>query len=487
MAFAPRKNKCAVIVLTLGLGLTACAPRAASLSATETAVPTATKTSVVTGTSIVTETPVPVEMHVVAETPTPTETPVPTQEITPTPVPTPTPEPEPTPLYSIETEGPAAENLTDRCLAESSRGIQHYLWRITDEVLTSFQDVKAGQWVSLSWGEDVPVRTVWLSFQDYPGAYRIQQFDADGALLQEEPGSGFVNHAVFLEPRTRKVTLLSEGQCSVAAMYAFGEGAVPNYHPWEPTPEKLDYLIVAMHPDDDVLFMGAILPLYTVDQGREGSIFYTATRNRVRKDEAQNGAWIMGLRTAPILGTFRDISPKNRARLKDTFTEDQVTLTLVRLFRQYRPEVIFSHDLNGEYGHWQHALLAKAVKKAVPLAAKESYDARSVKKYGTWQVKKLYLHLYAKNKISLPVEKPIEAYGELTPVQIAIAAFQCHQSQLPSRHAVRNEGVYSLSDFGLAYTVVGLDTPGVNDPFEHIDPTTIHSFKTSGPTPTPEP
>lgn len=483
MAFAPRENKCAVLILALGLGLMACAPRAASLSAQETAVPAATETPVVTGAPVVTETPVPVEMHVVVETPGSTETPIPTPEITP--APTPTPEPEPTPLYSIETEGPTAENLTDRCLAESSRGIQHDLWRITDEDLTTHRIVKAGQWVSLSWDEDVPVQAVWLSFQDYPGAYRVQQFDADGTLLQEEPGPGFVNHAVFLDPRTRKVTLQSEGQFSVAAMYAFGEGAVPNYHPWEPTPEKLDYLIVAMHPDDDVLFMGAILPLYTVDQGREGSVFYTATLNRVRKDEAQNGAWIMGLRKAPILGTFWDISPKNQERLQDSFTEDQVTLYLVRLFRQYRPEVVFSHDLHGEYGHWQHKLLAQAVRQAVRLAGKKSYDARSVKKYGTWQVKKLYLHLYTKNKISLPVDKPIAAYGGLTPVEIATAAFQCHQSQLPSRHAVRNEGVYSLSDFGLAYSAVGLDTPGVNDPFEHIDPATIHGSSIVLDTPSP--
>ena len=66
-------------------------------------------------------------------------------------------------------------------------------------------------------------------------------------------------------------------------------------------------------------------------------------------------------------------------------------------------------------------------------------------------------------------------------MEIATAAFECHQSQMPSRHAVRNEGVYSLSDFGLAYTAVGPDTPGVNDPFEHIDPETIHGTGTAEP------
>ena len=76
---------------------------------------------------------------------------------------------------------------------------------------------------------------------------------------------------------------------------------------------------------------------------------------------------------------------------------------------------------------------------------------------------------------------------KIKPVEIAAAAFQCHQSQMPSRHSVSNEGVYSLSDFGLAYTAVGPDTPGVNDPFEHIDPATIHGVGTPATTQTPEP
>ena len=383
--------------------------------------------------------------------------------------------------YTVEAPEDVAQDLTRRCRADAAKSVQHYAWRITDDLLHSSLVLKAGQWAGIRWDEDVPVKAVWIAFMDYPKAYRVQQLDGNGTVLKEEPGLGFVDHTLFLEAETRAVTVLAEGKCDIAAMYAYGEGTVPHYHPWEPTPEKLDYLTIAMHPDDDVLFLGAIVPLYTVDQGREGSIYYTATQDRGRKSEAMDGAWVMGLRKAPILGTFMNIAPENREKYQERFTEDQVTLSLVRLLRKYRPEVVFSHDIYGEYGHWQHALLSKAVKRAVTLAARQSYDRQSADEYGVWQVKKLYLHLYAENKISLPVEKPIAAYGGLTPVEIASAAFECHQSQMPSRHAVRNEGVYSLSDFGLAYTAVGPDTPGVNDPFEHIDPETIHGTGTAEP------
>ena len=371
---------------------------------------------------------------------------------------------------------PTAENLTASCRMDASQEIQPELWKIGDELLDTSQTLESGQWVSLTWDESVPVKTVWLAFQHYPEAYRVRQYDADGALIREETGPEFVNHAVFVESGTRSVAVLSDGESDLAALYAFGEGPVPNYHPREPTPDKLDYLIVATHPDDDVLFMGAILPLYTVDQGRVGSIFFTAIQDRIRKDEAQNGAWAMGLRTAPILGTFPDIKYERLEGPDSPFAFDRLVLQLVKLLRQYRPEVVFSHDLDGEYGHWQHKRLARAVRRAVAMAAKKSCDPDSVREFGAWKVKKLYLHLYGENKIALPVEKPIAAMDGKTPVEIAREAFKCHRSQRKSRHKLRNEGAYSLSDFGLVYTAVGPDTPDLNDPFEHIDPATIHGF-----------
>ena len=389
--------------------------------------------------------------------------------------------------YTIEEPGPAAENLTDQCRLTTNLQTASYSWRLTDQHLNTRQILKNGQWVSLSWSDDVPVKTVWLAFSDYPGAYLVRQLDGAGALIREDAGQSYVNHAVFVAEETRAVTVLSKGEISLCSLYAFGAGVVPGYHPWEPTPEKLDYLIVAMHPDDDVLFMGAILPLYTVEEGREGSVYYAATQDRVRKDEAGDGAWVMGLRTAPLLGAFPDIPPQYREQNEKYFTEAAVTQALVRLFRQYRPEVVFSHDLNGEYGHWQHKLLAGAVREAAKLAAKGYYDPQSVRRYGTWQVKKTYLHLYRRNQITLPVDKPIAAYGGLTPREIAAAALQRHVSQLSQNHTKAEGEAYDLSAFGLVYTAVGPDTPGLNDPFEHIDPAVLHCNPAPTPTFTPAP
>lgn len=364
----------------------------------------------------------------------------------------------------------SAENLTDQCSYSSDLAAGFYQKRLADSNYQSAQTFKKGVKFSIQWTDEIPVNTVVLMFFRYPGACRFLQYDAGGNLLSETQGEGFINEFITVETNTRKVTVVPDEEITVCSLHAFGEGTVPNRHDWMPTPEKVDYMVVAMHPDDDILFLGAIVPIYTGEQKREGTIYYCAAENRVRKNEALNGAWTMGLRTMPILGEFSDI-PQNKADPKSPyFKRSKIILELVRLFREHRPEVVFSHDLNGEYGHWQHAQLSRCVREAVPLAADEQYDPESVRTYGTWEVKKLYLHLYSENKISIPSSTPLSAFGGKTAKEVAEEAFLCHESQMTSRHRVTDEGVYSLSDFGLVYTTVGLDTEGLNDPFEHIDP-----------------
>ena len=323
--------------------------------------------------------------------------------------------------------------------------------------------------MSVSWTEDVPVAAVYFAFYREIAPFTVLQYDAAGALLSEHAPGPLWNNVVEPLPDARRVTIRAEAELAFSAVTACGEGTIPDYLPFEPTPEKADYLLVAMHPDDDVLFLGGVIPIYGAQQGREGVALYMASRVRVRVNEAMAGAWTMGLRTQPVFGGFPDIPPEYRAQFENTFRSADVVRYLVRQMRRYRPEVVVSQDVNGEYGHWQHTLLARAVLEAAPLAADAEYDPESAAQYGVWQVKKVYLHLYGEGRITLPVTEPLSAFGGRTAVEVAQEAFACHQSQLPSRHAVTNEGIYSLSDFGLAYTAVGADTPGVNDMFEHID------------------
>ena len=378
----------------------------------------------------------------------------------------------------------AAEELTAQCTLTAS--FVSRLTRLTDGDKESAQRIGAGESVTISWTEEVPVEAVYLSFYYAPAAYTVIQRDAAGATLAEEAGALLWNEVIEPVSGAQSVTIAAgEEEIALGTLAAYGAGAVADYLPWELPPEKADYLLVAMHPDDDALFLGAVIPIYGAEQGREGAAVYLASRVRQRVDEALRGAWTMGLRAQPVFGGFPDIPNEYRSQFENTFRSADVVQYLVRQMRRLKPEVVVSQDLNGEYGHWQHVLLANAVLEAAPLAADAAYDPESAEQYGAWEVKKVYLHLYPENRIQLPVTEPLAAFDGRTAVEVAAEAFACHESQLPSRHAVTNEGIYSLSDFGLAYTTVGADTPGVNDMFEHIDPAVLHAAATPEPTATP--
>ena len=366
-----------------------------------------------------------------------------------------------------DAEDSYAENLSAKCKYGGS--ISVHKDRLIDEDFESAQRVAKGKYLSIEWSDAVPARSVMLSFYYDPVAYTVTQYDAKGTTLLESEGTLLWNNLFELETDARKIVIRAdENDFAICSLYVYGEGTVLDYHPFEQTPEKADYMLIAMHPDDDVLFLGAIIPTYGVQRGLEGVAVYMGTRLRIRRQEALNGAWIMGLRTLPVFGGFPDIPPEYYNKFKNTFTKDDVVRYIVTILRKYRPEVVVSHDLNGEYGHWQHKLLAEGVLEAVPLAGDPTYQPTGYPEYEAWEVKKLYLHLYPEHKIQLDARVPIEGLGGKTAFDAATEAFQCHQSQLPSRHSVQDQGIYSLTDFGLAYTTVGADTPGVNDMFEHI-------------------
>lgn len=141
----------------------------------------------------------------------------------------------------------------------------------------------------------------------------------------------------------------------------------------------------------------------------------------------------------------------------------------MRAIRRYRPEVIVTHDIKGEYGHEQHLVVADATPTAVRLAADEAYDPESVSQYGAWQVKKLYLHLGDAPTTQLDWSQPLSAFGGDTGMEIASRAFELHVSQAKNaRWKVAEKGDrYDSTLYTLVFSTVGEDAAG-NDFFEHI-------------------
>lgn len=392
-----------------------------------------------------------------------------------------------TPTLSLWAEE-EVEDLTSQCTMTSSVKSSYWLDRITNGIMTSKQDFGLNGWVQANWEESLPVNYLYVEWSELPESFSILRYDKEGNLLSEEQGDCTLLNQVFYAGEGVQAIRLSGDNLLITTLQVCGGEALPhNYHEWEALTGKLDYLIIAMHPDDDTLFMGGIAPTLS-DKGLRGTIVYLGTRVRQRCNEALNGAWIMGVRMLPVLAGFPDIPNRSEyiEAYQHTFKEIDVAKYLVGLIRQYQPEVVFTHDVNGEYGHWQHKRCSAATQKAVEMAGDATFDPASAEQYGVWTVKKLYLHLYEENPIHIDMSVPLETYGGRTAWEMAADAFQEHESQQTGRHNCTNTGVYSLENFGLYYTTVGPDVEK-NDFMENIDPTVLSNYVEPTPTPSPEP
>ena len=66
-------------------------------------------------------------------------------------------------------------------------------------------------------------------------------------------------------------------------------------------------LVIAAHPDDELLFFGGTIPDSGVERGLSVVVAYMSYSNTTRKSELLNGLWSMGVRNYPVIGNFHDL------------------------------------------------------------------------------------------------------------------------------------------------------------------------------------
>lgn len=327
--------------------------------------------------------------------------------------------------------------------------------------------------LTYSWEEKVPAKVLYLFAYTFPEAFHVVQTDAQGNLLQEEdliPARMCCQ--IPLTDGCRSVSLKIKGRCKLNACQIFGEGDVfpPRTVWWDEPREYCDLLLVSTHFDDEILMMGAVLPIYAGNQQRDCAVIYMVNEdNRIRQLEALQGLWEMGVKREPIVRDF-SYSSMNAALKNDAkgvFKKDDLA-AMVEMLRQMRPLVVVTHDVNGEYGHQEHIKTSAIVRRAVELAADSAYDPDSVSRYGTWQVQKEYIHMWKENPLSLDIKAPLENMGGRSALQVARAAFAYHKTQQKWSVDVQNRK-NPIGQFGLYFSNVGPDS-GINDMMENVVP-----------------
>lgn len=322
------------------------------------------------------------------------------------------------------------------------------------------KDVEAG-WLRVEWTFD-------------PTAYELTEYDAaKNVLRQRTQADMFPNiYSVYeLLPETKYIQLkLNAKDQSICRMGVYSSGTLPDdVQVWNPPVDKADLMVVSAHQDDELIFMGGTIPYYAVALKKPTVVVYMANCARYRRAEALNALWKMGVRDYPDFINLQDDKVGSiEAGIKLWGGKDNILSLVVARIRRYKPEVIVTQDLNGEYGHNQHKITARCMKYAIDAAADPDQYPESAQKYGAWQVKKLYHHLYKENAIVMDWETPLDSLGGKTALEVAKIGMKEHSSQRDS-YAVKSHGTYDNSKFGLYFTTVGEDE-AKNDFLEHIDP-----------------
>lgn len=368
-----------------------------------------------------------------------------------------------------------AEELTSSCRFKTNGSTKDYSILMDGELKTYFpfkENTKKKQG-ELIISSESPISGVEIKVFDKFGrgfGYDLQVRDGETWHTVDQGGKYLTHWHVLPEP-VQELRILATGKerLRLAGLRVFGPGdPPPEVQRWD-TLEKCDLMLLTAHPDDEILWFAGLMPTYAGERKQRLQLAVLVPTGGQRKQELLAAVWHCGVTHYPEFLGFVDKNgenPKNQYKLWRG--EGRVVSRVVEVIRKHQPEVLITHGEKGEYGHGAHKTAADAAEKAIKLTGKAKKYPASAGKYGTWEVKKLYLHEYEKNPIVCDWNQPLSAFGGKTGYEVAEEAFRFHGSQVRRDWSFEVHGAHDNAHFGLYYSSVGPDS-GLGDLMEHID------------------
>ena len=375
-------------------------------------------------------------------------------------------------LLSLTALAQQAQDITAECIINASanpKGIRKLLDRNAGTAWSSpkAQTVE----IDLSLRDETPAGGLYIIWGEMPDVWTLEAAGEEWETLHSDGRDGFAHVYMPLQGQNRlrlRMESNSKKTISIQEMYVFSQGETPPWvQKWEPTVEKADLLVLSAHPDDEHLFMGGTLPLYAGQKQMQVLVAYMTCASVNRRSELLNGLWEVGVRNYPVIGAFKDKRYDTAKEMYRLWGKEKTQRFVVDLYRKYKPLVVISHDVRGEYGHGAHMVCAALSRYALEAAADPDQYPESAQEYGLWDVPKLYLHLYKENQITMDWRQPLEAFGGRTALDMAVLGFAQHTSQQVYQLKVKDSGSYSCAEFGLVRSLVGPDVCR-SDFFENI-------------------
>lgn len=354
---------------------------------------------------------------------------------------------------------------------------------LIDSVIKTYMTFTQGQALTIQCPTEIA--SVYVLFDEAPGLYTVSTPDG----TQNAGAFGFIHELISLNEPSKTVTLdFNPGR--VASVFAYSEGALPqDVQVWERPTTDADLLVLSAHGDDEALYFGPAI-VKSIDAGKIVQVAYMTvhTNDRRRSHETLDSLWTLGVRSYPIFGRWPDRQSTSLAHGYTIFPKEDVLAYEIELIRRFRPEVILSHDFNGEYGHGAHMVLSDVLKEAILKSGDANVQPQTAQIYGTFTPLKVYIHMLETRQILLDVYKPIASFDNKSALQVARDAYALHLSQHIWPLQVIDYTFGDVRKFGLYSTLVGDDTG--KDLFEHVPLKVIiepRPLPDPGDDPTPEP
>lgn len=318
----------------------------------------------------------------------------------------------------------------------------------------------------------IPVHGLYLKWEESPGTWQVQtRRGGEWETAYTGGQGGFLHEFLRVDALAEPFRILTASDTALpplAELVLLGQGETPGWvQVWNPSPEKAQLMAVSAHCDDELVFMGGVLPTYAGQEGHDTLVVYLCASSAQRRHEALDGLWACGVRQYPVFGPFRDFRTETLQDAYAKWGRKKPRAFLIDLIRRHRPDVIITHDVKGEYGHGAHRLAADAVLDCVFRGEDAAFFPDSYEKWGGWQPQKCYLHLYPDRPVTLDFDRPLSAFGGKTGREVADEAFSFHVSQQKIRYRASDRGAYDCARWGLAFTLVGEDVAG-ESLFENI-------------------
>ncbi len=396
--------------------------------------------------------------------------------------------------FAVAAESAVAQDISAECIFTPSSNEADIACLLDDDPLTYWQneDMRSGYpvYLQVDTPSDSPAYGVYIEWAYIPGTWSLSvpnpEWERYSYMSDGDPqakarwisaamggAQGFLHEYLPLDGLTSfriQARQLMEQSMAIASLRVLGEGQLPDWvQTWEPIPPRVDLMAIATHADDELVFYGGLLPTYAGERRLKTAVVYLSYCARERRTELLNGLWVAGVRSYPVMGNFLDYHAYSYDQALAAWDENAVSAFITEQLRRYKPKVVVAQDLEGEYGHGMHMLTARKVLEAVEtLAWDENSFPESAARYGTCDVDKLYLHLYPNDQITMNWRVPLPSFGGRTALEVAIAAFAEHRSQVKD-FDVLDSGPDNCALFGLASSMVGPDE-AKDDLFEHVTP-----------------